>query len=122
MRALLGTASHFCEAVVLKLRTVPIGAAGPSRQRRLYAAATERERDSEGERERGREREAERKTARQRQREAGPILNTTRIASHETSRLSSCLLQPRGVQGYPAHRKLPPPPRNTGGPLDMVLL
>ena len=27
MRALLGTASHFCEVVVLKLRTVPIGIA-----------------------------------------------------------------------------------------------
>jgi len=27
MRALLGTASHFCEVVVLKLRTVPIGTA-----------------------------------------------------------------------------------------------
>ena len=26
-RALCGTASHFCEAVVLKLRTVPIGTA-----------------------------------------------------------------------------------------------
>jgi len=25
IRALLGTASHFCEVVVLKLRTVPIG-------------------------------------------------------------------------------------------------
>ena len=27
IRALLGTASHFCEAIVLKLRTVPIGTA-----------------------------------------------------------------------------------------------
>ena len=27
MRALLGTASHFCEVVVLKLRTVPPGTA-----------------------------------------------------------------------------------------------
>ena len=27
IRALLGTASHFCEVVVLKLRTVPIGTA-----------------------------------------------------------------------------------------------
>ena len=27
VRALLGTAPHFCEAVVLKLRTVPLGAA-----------------------------------------------------------------------------------------------
>jgi len=27
IRALLGTASHFCEAVVVKLRTVPLGTA-----------------------------------------------------------------------------------------------
>jgi len=27
MRALLGTASHFCEVVVLRLRAVPIGTA-----------------------------------------------------------------------------------------------
>ena len=31
IRALLGTASHFCEVVVLKLRTVPIGTALRSR-------------------------------------------------------------------------------------------
>ena len=35
IRALLGTASHSCEAVVLKLRTVPIGTA-PTRQPILY--------------------------------------------------------------------------------------
>ena len=31
IRALLGTASHFCEVVVLKLRTVPFGTALKSR-------------------------------------------------------------------------------------------
>jgi len=40
VRALLGTASHFCPVVVLKLRTVPLGTALSRRERQCCATSS----------------------------------------------------------------------------------